>query len=357
MAGRRVLVAMKHVGLNVAADPFVNSALVETRRRAGARRRRRPRHAQLAERAGQPLLADFARIPCLEPANQQEAYDMTREAFELSERFHVPVDDPPRHASGPQPRPRGSRPGATPRTAARPRWTHLDWILLPAIARRLWQAPPGDPGRVFAKRTAAASANALTLRDHRRPGRHHHGHRAELLPREPSRAGPAAVAPAHRRVPDPGRTRCARSSSTWTASSSSRRATRTSSGSPRHPADGQARSWASSPARFRPTASSTPTLVREALGLQRRERLGIPGLELPVRPPQLCTGCPHGDTFDAIRQALDGVRELARHLGHRLLHARRAAALQRDRVLRLHGGLGRHGQGRGGRGGEARSSR
>jgi indolepyruvate ferredoxin oxidoreductase alpha subunit len=29
-AGRRALVAMKHVGLNVAADPFVNSALVET---------------------------------------------------------------------------------------------------------------------------------------------------------------------------------------------------------------------------------------------------------------------------------------------------------------------------------------
>ena len=35
--------------------------------------------------------ADFARIPCLEPRDQQEAYDMTREAFDLSERFHLPV--------------------------------------------------------------------------------------------------------------------------------------------------------------------------------------------------------------------------------------------------------------------------
>ena len=35
--------------------------------------------------------AEFAMIPCLEPTNQQEAYEMTREAFDLSERFQVPV--------------------------------------------------------------------------------------------------------------------------------------------------------------------------------------------------------------------------------------------------------------------------
>ena len=35
--------------------------------------------------------AEFARVPCLEPADQQEAYAMTREAFELSERVHSPV--------------------------------------------------------------------------------------------------------------------------------------------------------------------------------------------------------------------------------------------------------------------------
>jgi indolepyruvate ferredoxin oxidoreductase alpha subunit len=30
--------------------------------------------------------ADFAMVPCLEPADQQQCYDFTREAFELSER-------------------------------------------------------------------------------------------------------------------------------------------------------------------------------------------------------------------------------------------------------------------------------
>jgi indolepyruvate ferredoxin oxidoreductase alpha subunit len=35
--------------------------------------------------------ADFAMVPCLEPASQQQCYDMTREAFELSEQLKVPV--------------------------------------------------------------------------------------------------------------------------------------------------------------------------------------------------------------------------------------------------------------------------
>ena len=35
--------------------------------------------------------ADFAGIPCLEPATQQECYDMTRAAFEISEAYHIPV--------------------------------------------------------------------------------------------------------------------------------------------------------------------------------------------------------------------------------------------------------------------------
>jgi len=34
---------------------------------------------------------EFARIVMLEPANQQEAYEMTREALGLSERFQIPI--------------------------------------------------------------------------------------------------------------------------------------------------------------------------------------------------------------------------------------------------------------------------
>ena len=35
--------------------------------------------------------AKFAMIPCVEPSNQQEAYDLTRYAFDLSEQLHEPV--------------------------------------------------------------------------------------------------------------------------------------------------------------------------------------------------------------------------------------------------------------------------
>ncbi len=51
-AGARALTAMKHVGLNVAADPLMTFRLYRGERRAGHRHRRRPGHAQLAERAG-----------------------------------------------------------------------------------------------------------------------------------------------------------------------------------------------------------------------------------------------------------------------------------------------------------------
>ena len=56
MAGGRALVCMKHVGLNVAADPFFSVVLHRRRGRHGGRLRRRPGHAQLPGRAGQPQL-------------------------------------------------------------------------------------------------------------------------------------------------------------------------------------------------------------------------------------------------------------------------------------------------------------
>jgi indolepyruvate ferredoxin oxidoreductase alpha subunit len=50
----------------------------------------------------------------------------------------------------------------------------------------------------------------------------------------------------------------------------------------------------------------TPDVVRSALGLEPRPTLALPGPPLPERPPQLCQGCPHRDSFDAVRRAMDG---------------------------------------------------
>jgi len=90
-AGRRALVCMKHVGLNVAADPFMNSALVSIHGGLVVAVADDPGMHSSQNEQDTRWFADFARVPCLEPATQQEAYDMTLEAYEVSERFAVPV--------------------------------------------------------------------------------------------------------------------------------------------------------------------------------------------------------------------------------------------------------------------------
>jgi indolepyruvate ferredoxin oxidoreductase alpha subunit len=49
-----------------------------------------------------------------------------------------------------------------------------------------------------------------------------------------------------------------------------------------------------------------PDLVRSALGLPPRPGLALSGIHLPARPPQLCKGCPHADSFRALNLALSG---------------------------------------------------
>jgi len=50
----------------------------------------------------------------------------------------------------------------------------------------------------------------------------------------------------------------------------------------------------------------TPDIVRQALGRPPLPALAPSGLPLAGRPPQLCVGCPHADTFKALNKALEG---------------------------------------------------
>jgi indolepyruvate ferredoxin oxidoreductase alpha subunit len=90
-AGRRALVSMKHVGLNVAADPFMSSSLTGANGGLVLVVADDPGMHSSQNEQDSRFYADFARIPCLEPSNQQECYDFTRRAFELSERLKLPV--------------------------------------------------------------------------------------------------------------------------------------------------------------------------------------------------------------------------------------------------------------------------
>ena len=89
--GRRSIVTMKHVGLNVASDPFINSALLGIKGGLVIAVADDPGMHSSQNEQDSRFYTAFAMVPCLEPRNQQEAYDMTMEAFDVSERFQTPV--------------------------------------------------------------------------------------------------------------------------------------------------------------------------------------------------------------------------------------------------------------------------
>ena len=91
MPARRTLVTMKHVGLNVAADPFMTLALTGVNAGLVVVSADDPgMHSSQNEQDNRHFAA-FARVPLLEPSDSQEAYDFLAWAFELSEEFDTPV--------------------------------------------------------------------------------------------------------------------------------------------------------------------------------------------------------------------------------------------------------------------------
>jgi indolepyruvate ferredoxin oxidoreductase alpha subunit len=89
--GKRAIVAMKHVGLNVAADPFINSAITGAGGGLVVIVADDPGMHSSQNEQDSRYYADFALIPCFEPANQQEAYDMVRAGLDYSEEIGTPV--------------------------------------------------------------------------------------------------------------------------------------------------------------------------------------------------------------------------------------------------------------------------
>jgi indolepyruvate ferredoxin oxidoreductase alpha subunit len=90
-AGKRTMVCMKHVGLNVAADPFINSAVTGANGGLVVVSADDPSMHSSQNEQDSRFFGKFALLPILEPSNQQEAYDMVRYAFDLSETFRLPV--------------------------------------------------------------------------------------------------------------------------------------------------------------------------------------------------------------------------------------------------------------------------
>ncbi len=90
-AGCRSMVCMKHVGMNVAADAFVNAAMTGANGGLVVVAADDPSMHSSQNEQDSRFYGKFAMIPILEPSTQQEAYEMVQYAFALSEQECLPV--------------------------------------------------------------------------------------------------------------------------------------------------------------------------------------------------------------------------------------------------------------------------
>lgn len=137
MAGRRSVVSMKQVGLNVASDPFLRSAYLGVKGGLVVIAADDPGpHSSQTEQDSR-FFAWFAKVPVLDPSSPREAKDMVRTAFELSEKYELPVMLRPTtrvcHA-------RQNLPLTLPQVLDRPAWFEKDpgrWCATPQYLREL----------------------------------------------------------------------------------------------------------------------------------------------------------------------------------------------------------------------------
>ncbi len=141
--GKRGMTCMKHVGLNVAADAFINSAITGANGGLMVVAADDPSMHSSQNEQDSRFFGNFAMIPILEPSNQQEAYDMVHYGYDLSEKFEIPVmmriTTRLAHSRAGVVRKEGRKQNelSLPKTASQ-------FILLPANARRRYKALLGS---------------------------------------------------------------------------------------------------------------------------------------------------------------------------------------------------------------------
>src|SRR5512136_1182717 len=91
MAGGRAMASMKHVGVNVAADPLMTLSYVGVNGGLVLVTCDDPELYSSQNEQDNRHYARFAKVPMLEPSDSQEAKDFTKLGFEVSEKFDTPV--------------------------------------------------------------------------------------------------------------------------------------------------------------------------------------------------------------------------------------------------------------------------
>ncbi|MFP3041564.1 thiamine pyrophosphate-dependent enzyme [Treponema primitia] len=319
-AGRRAMVTMKHVGLNVASDPFMNSALLGIKGGLVIAVADDPGMHSSQNEQDSRFYAAFAMVPCLEPRNQQEAYSMTREAFDLSEKFQVPVllrmTTRLSHAR--------AQIKTEPIRAQNPLSKAGDktqWMLLPAYARRNYVALI-EKQTGFLEWSAAHPSNKLDL-DGRDTGLgvitsglggNYYEENLEDFVKSRSGKIPARLHIGVYPLPiDSIRRLCEKAERVIVIEEGQPVIEERLRGILPHSITINGKLDGT----INRTGELDPDVVRRGLALPPRPGALSAGAvtlpNLPGRPPQLCTGCPHGDSYETIKKA---VQELDPAEGH-----------------------------------------
>jgi indolepyruvate ferredoxin oxidoreductase, alpha subunit len=299
-AGKRAMVCMKHVGLNVAADPFVNSAITGANGGLIVVSADDPSMHSSQNEQDSRFYGKFAMVPILEPSNQQEAYDMVHYGFDFSEKYHVPV------LMRITTRMAHSRSGVVLREPRRQNGLRLpsdmrQFVLLPSIARKRYKNLLKDHS-AFIEESENSPFNIYTDGPDKSKGIVVCGIAYNyLMENYPDRIVPFPVLkigqyPMPRKIVEKMANECTEllviedgypmveellKGYLGRGPKVSGRLDGTL------PRDGEL----------------NPNLVAVALG--KEDTYGLPVPELVVgRPPQLCSGCPHIDSYNALTQAL-----------------------------------------------------
>ncbi|MBN1679899.1 MAG: indolepyruvate ferredoxin oxidoreductase subunit alpha [Anaerolineae bacterium] len=302
-AGKRSMVCMKHVGLNVAADPFMNAAITGAHGGLIVMSADDPSMHSSQNEQDSRFYGQFALVPILEPSNQQEAYDLPYYAFELSEKYGVPV------LCRMTTRLCHSRANVITRDSVVPEnelnlpANPTQFVLMPAISRRNY-ARLLDQQVDFEAESEASYLTRYEDGDDKRLGIITCGLAYNyLMENFPDGTCPHPVLkigqyPLPRRLVAKLIDSC---DTVLILEEGMPLVEEQLRGFPHEAENVCGRLDGTLPR----TGELNPTLVAKALGLNVAE----PSLFAPEfvvnRPPKLCDGCPHGDTFRALLEALE----------------------------------------------------
>ena len=292
-AGARALVTMKHVGLNVAADPLFTAAYTDLVGGLVVISADDPGMASSQNEQDNRHYARAAGLPMLEPGDSQQAYDFARLAFTLSERWHIPVllrvTTRVCHAKtivrARAPDPARPAPAFARDLPAR--------VMIPAYAKPAHRRLRAKLAEIAAWNDAEGPNRILEPESDRRaaPGRARHRrqrHRRRARPRGRPRGPPPGLRP---HLPaaagDPAHLRRQRR-----ASGRARRRRPRPAGGParrRHPREGK-------PETYRFGELDVARVRRILAGDTSPEPVPPKG-----KPPELCPGCSHRTVFETLR--------------------------------------------------------